>query len=246
MRARALMLALTLSAGLSACGESSREAVLDVSAATSLKPALDHARFQHARVRLSFAGSDVLAAQIRAGARPDVYIAANSELPRALAREGLVQTPVPLARNELVLAVPRDGARVAGLADLGRDGVRIAIGARSVPVGAYADSVIDQLDAGLRRRVLANVRSREPDVAGIIGKLAHGAVDAGFVYRTDARAASPRIRAISFAARLQPRVVYEAAVVTGTDQPRAARAYVGDLVRGRGAQALRASGFRPP
>ena len=36
--------------------------------------------------------------------------------------------------------------------------------------------------------ILANVRSNEPDVAGVVGKVAQGAVDAGFVYVTDIRA----------------------------------------------------------
>jgi hypothetical protein len=35
-------------------------------------------------VRFSFAGSDVLAAQIRADAKPDVYAATNTTLPDAL------------------------------------------------------------------------------------------------------------------------------------------------------------------
>ena len=35
--------------------------------------------------------------------------------------------------------------------------------------------------------ILANVRSEEPDVAGITGKLTQGAVDAGFLYASDVR-----------------------------------------------------------
>ena len=57
-------------------------------------------------MRLSFAGSDELAAQIRQGVKPDVYAAANTRLPDELYDEGLLGEPVEFATNELVLAVP--------------------------------------------------------------------------------------------------------------------------------------------
>src|SRR4029453_1125172 len=60
----------------------------------------------NANVRLSFAGSDELAAQIRQGVKPDVFAAANTKLPDALFAEGRVDKPGSVATNELVLAVP--------------------------------------------------------------------------------------------------------------------------------------------
>ena len=62
-----------------------------VSAAASLTDALTSCSkdFDDANVRLSFAGSDELAAQIRQGVKPDVYAAANTKLPDELAAEGL-------------------------------------------------------------------------------------------------------------------------------------------------------------
>ena len=59
-------------------------------------------------MRLSFAGSDELAAQIRQGVKPDVYAAANTKLPDALYDEGLLEQPVEFATNTFVLAVPKD------------------------------------------------------------------------------------------------------------------------------------------
>src|SRR5919198_90065 len=86
-------------------------------------------------VHYSFAGSDVLAAQIRAGARPDVYAAANTDLPQSLHRAGLVQRPVVFARNRLVLATR--SPRIRSIADAAKRGVKLAIGSPSVPAGAY-------------------------------------------------------------------------------------------------------------
>ncbi|MBA3328679.1 MAG: molybdate ABC transporter substrate-binding protein [Solirubrobacterales bacterium] len=224
-----------------------------VSAATSLKSAFTvyAERFDAANVQLSFAGSDELAAQIRQGARPDVYAAANTKLPGALLAEGLVERPRAFTANTLVLVVPA-GARgdggdgVRSLDDLTREGVTIAIGAGSVPIGAYTRTVLDRLGAARRAAILANVRSTEPDVGGIAAKLTQGAVDAGFLYATDVVASGGRLRAIELPARLRPRAAYAVAVVKGAEHRAAARAFVAGLLDGAGERALREAGFRSP
>jgi molybdate transport system substrate-binding protein len=232
---------------LSACGgdDAPSSERLDVSAATSLKTALSEAApaFDGAQVRLSFAGSDQLAARIRAGARPDVFAAANAKLPAALAAEGLVEPPVEFATNELVLAVPRESEKVASVRDLAASGIKLAVGAPAVPVGAYTQRVLGRLDPALGRRILENVKSSEPDVAGIVGKLTQGAVDAGFVYVTDVEAANGLLRAITLPKELQPTVVYGAAVVRDSPHDEAARRYVRELVSGPAAKSLRKAGF---
>jgi molybdate transport system substrate-binding protein len=242
---------VVICAGLAAgCGGAGTERPnLLVSAAASLRaPLTDHAgAFAPAHVRLSFAGSDRLAAQIRAGARPDVLAAANTQLPDELHAAGLVERPVPFARNRLVLAVPARGAtRVASLADLRRPRVALAIGSPSAPVGIYTRAVLARLPAATRRAILASVRSEEPDVSGIVGKLTQGAVDAGLVYATDVTATRGALRAIELPPRLRPDVTYAAAVVTRAPHPAQARAYIADLLRGAGPGALRRAGFRPP
>ena len=219
---------------------------LVVAAAASLREALTacSARFP-ADVRLSFAGSDEIAAQIRRGVKPDVYAAANTQLPRALAAEGRLREPVEFAGNELVLGLPA-GSSVRSVADLARPGLALAIGAPSVPVGAYTRAVLGRLPAAQRRAILAAVRSEEPDVKGVVGKLTQGAVDAGFVYRSDVTATDGRLRAVALPARLRPRVTYGAGVVVGARQPELARRYVEGLRSGPCAQSLRQAGLGPP
>ncbi|MFL5781865.1 MAG: molybdate ABC transporter substrate-binding protein [Thermoleophilaceae bacterium] len=205
---------------------------LTVSAAASLKGAFET---YEPRNHYSFAGSDQLAAQIRSGVRPDVYAAANTELPQDLHRHGLVARPVVFARNRLVLAV-RSG-RIRSLADAARPGVKVAIGSPTVPAGKYAHKVLaTQGDVG--RRVLQNVRTQEPDVTGVVGKVEQGAVDAGFVYATDALAA--HLRAVSVP---DADVRYAVAVVKPSA---AASAFVRGLVQARGRRALTRAGFRLP
>ena len=248
MRSRGrLGIALSVLA-LAGCGGGEDRSNLTVSAATSLRSAFrDYAKvFEEGRPRYSFGGSDELAAQIRRGVRPDVFAAANVALPARLAAEGRLEKSVVFARNRLVIAVPARSTKVRSIADLSRPGVDLAVGAPGVPVGAYTREVLARLGASRSHRILANVRSSEPDVGGVVGKLSQGAADAGFVYVTDVTASGGRLRAIELPPRLRPRVEYAAAVVKGAKRPRVARAFIRGLLRGRGLAALRRAGFEPP
>ena len=95
-------------------------------------------------------------------------------------------------------------------------------------------------------RVLRKAVSQEPDVKGIVGKLALGEADAGFVYATDVRAASSRLLAIPLPKRSQPTVRYEVAVVKESGNREAALEFVADLLSTDGRRELRrpASGCR--
>jgi molybdate transport system substrate-binding protein len=241
---RRLPLAVALVLALAGCGGDSDD--LTVSAAASLKQAFTQygRQFAGADVRFSFAGSDELAAQIEQGVKPDVYAAANTKLPQQLYEKGLVEQPTVFAGNRLVLAVPADSEAIRSLDDLAEPGVTLAIGAEDVPVGSYTRTLLDKLPAHERRAIVANVRTEEPDVAGIIGKLTQGAVDAGFLYVSDVRATDGALEAIELPRDLQPDVAYGVAVVKGASKE--ARAFVAGLLDGAGARALARAGFEPP
>lgn len=221
---------------------------LIVSAAASLQQAFTAygKQFKQADARFSFAGSDTLEAQILEGAKPDLIAAANVTIPGRLNANGLVDTPIRFASNELVLAVRSDDRRIRSLADVERKGVRLAIGSRTVPVGAYTRVVLSNLPATESRAILRNVRSEEPDVNGIVGKLTQGAVDAGFAYKTDVLAASGRLRIVALPASVRPVVTYAVAVVRGAPHPVQARLFIYGLIAGAGRTALLHAGFKPP
>jgi molybdate transport system substrate-binding protein len=218
---------------------------LVVSAAASLSDALTACskEFEGADVKHSLAGSDELAAQIRQGVKPDVYAAANTRLPEELNQEGLLGTPVEFATNELVIAVGGDGTAVEKVEDLAKPGIDIVIGAESVPVGTYTREVLGRLPAGLEEQIMANVRSEEPDVKGVVGKLTQGAADAGFVYLTDV---TEGITGVELPPELRPTVAYGTGVVEGSEQPELAQQYLDGLTEGPCADALREEGFGPP
>jgi molybdate transport system substrate-binding protein len=235
--------------GNSGGGSSAEPTRLVVSAASSMSEALEKCAPQfgeaeNAEVRLSFAGSDELAAQIRQGAKVDVYAAANTRIPEELHGEDLLSKPVEFATNEFVLSVPKD-SDIDSVDDLAKDGTTVVIGSASVPIGEYTRETLAKLPRAQEKAILANVRSNEPDVKGIVGKLTQAAADAGFVYVTDVNATGGDLKAIHLPKSLEPEVTYAAGVVTKAEQPDLAQRFVDGLTEGECAQALTDAGFGP-
>ena len=240
--------ALAVALAIPGCGgDDEPEPRLVVSAASSMTEALTECgrEFDGANVRLSFGGSDELAAQVRQGVKPDVLASANTSIPEDLHDEGLLSRPAEFATNRLVIAVPR-GSDVRETADLRREGMTLAIGSESVPIGAYTREALERLPGDEGELILANVRSNEPDVKGIVGKLTQGAADAGITYVTDVTAAGDALDAIPLPPAVEPDVTYAAGVVRGAKEPELARRFVDELVEGGCADALADAGFGKP
>lgn len=250
VRLSGAFVAALVALAVAGCGGSSSSGKPDlvVSAATSLKQAFTQysSDFPEANVRSSFAGSDELAAQIKQGVKPDVFASANTKFPQQLFAAGLVDKPTVFAANRLVIAVPASGAKVNSISDLAKPGVTIAMGSASVPVGTYTRKVLSGLPGAESSKILANVRSNEPDVGGVVGKITQGAVDAGFVYITDVDATDGKLKALELPKSLQPTVAYAVAVVKGSKHPKEARDFIAGLLSGAGQKALNTAGFEPP
>ena len=247
MIARRAAALLAAAVAIAACGSGSKP-TLTVSAAASLQKAFTTygGQFTQASARFSFAGSDTLAAQIEQGVKPDIFASANTKLPDALYAKGLVEKPVVFTANKLVLAVPAGSNKVTSLADVEKPGVTLVIGTPTVPVGDYTGKVLARLTAAQRRAIEANVRDREADVTGIVGKLTEGAADAGFLYATDVKAAGDKLKAVDLPASVQPKVAYGIAVVKGSAHATQAQSFIAGLVSGRGRSDLLADGFLAP
>jgi len=192
----------------------------------------------------NFAGSDDLATQIKENAPADVYAAASPKYPEELFKAGLVEKPQVFATNRLVLIVPTSNpAGIESVADLGRKGVKLVIGAEGVPIGDYTRKVLENMGA---TNVLTNVVSQEDDVKGVVGKVALGEADAGFVYVTDVKPVAAKVRAIELPDSAQARVEYEIAVVKATDHRGAAQEFVDRVLGKDGRRALLKAGFGLP
>jgi molybdenum ABC transporter molybdate-binding protein len=181
------------SLGRPALPASSGERTLTVFAAASLTDAFRDLgrRFESThpgvRVRFSFGASNVLALQIRDGASVDLFASAAKRPIQHLAAAGeLTDSALIIARNRLVVVVPRDNpARIRSWSGIARPGVKLVLAAPGVPAGDYARACLDS--AGILAAALRNLVSNEQSVRSVLTKVALGEADAGIVYRSDAR-----------------------------------------------------------
>jgi molybdate transport system substrate-binding protein len=241
LRKSAAVLGLALIASFAQLAQTETAAAprLTIYAASSLTevfPRIDR------RPAYNFAGSNQLVLQIRQGAPADIFASAAPTFAQDLYRERRVEKPRTFASNRLVLAIPRSNpAGVSSVFDLRRKSVKLVIGTARVPIGAYTRKVLRNLGM---TSVLSKVVSEEQDVKSIVGKVALGEADAGFVYRTDVQPVKDRVRAIAIPAWAQPKVRYEIAVVSSSRNKAAARAWVRMiLTNARARRALKRAGF---
>jgi molybdate transport system substrate-binding protein len=194
--------------------------------------------------RYSFAGSNALAAQIQQGAPADVFASANMSLPNRLYAKGLCSKPVVFTRNALVVVVPvANPAKIRSVYDLTRSGIKVVIAGSGVPVGTYTLRVLRKMN--LSASVLKNVVSQETDVREVLAKVALGEADAGFVYATDAKTVSGRVRVIKVPAWAQAKVRYGICIVSSSGDRTDAQAFIDKTVSRAGQAKLVAAGFLP-
>ena len=186
-----------------------------------LAPIVERQTGVHLVVNLG--ASNVLARQIVAGARVDLFISADDAQMDVVAGHVVAGTRGPLVRNQLAVAVPRDSGRVLRtVADL-RDPEfrRIAIGdPEAVPAGVYARRWLERIGlwSALQPRLIPTA-----SVRAALATVERGAADAAIVYRTDL-AAAPRARlAFVVGPPDGPVVVYPVAVMRDGRNPSDAR-----------------------
>ena len=231
---------------------------LEVYAAASLARPLDAVAHAYADLRpgttlaVSADSSAALATKIEQGARPDLFLAADTANPARLAADGLVDRPVDFATNSLAIVVPEGNpGHVASPADLARPGLKVIAAGPQVPITRYASRLVENLSSqdgypgDFAARYERNVVSREDSVAGILAKVTVGEGDAGIVYATDARA-SADVETIPIPGRANVEARYAGAVVRGTPAGPSAAAFLAWLAGARGQAALGPLGFGPP
>ncbi len=213
------VLALSASAGRTA----NAPPALVIFGAASLTNALQDIGAEYKRktgqeASFSFAASSVLARQIEAGTRADVFFSADEDWADYLQARMLIDphSRHDIVRNRLVLIAPASSdiklkieAHFALAAALG-DG-RLATGdPGSVPVGRYARAALTRL--GVWDEVATRIVPAE-DVRSALAFVARGETALGIVYRTDALI-EKRVRIVdTFPEDSHPPITYPAALI---------------------------------
>jgi molybdate transport system substrate-binding protein len=265
MRSRRATVALTIALGLTAlagCAAASDAdpavsgeatpgteltGTLTLFAAASLTESFDalaerfEQRHPSVEVVLNYGGSSALAQQIVAGAPADVFAAANLSTMQTVVDADLASDPVVFATNALQLVVPAGNpAGVAGLDDLARPGLAIALCDPVVPCGAAAEQLLAA--AG----VIAEPDTLEEDVKAVLTKVLLGEADAGLVYVTDVRAAGDEVEGIVLAEADEALNPYPVAAITGAASPDLAAEWIALLTGPDGRSVLAEAGFGAP
>lgn len=270
----ALVLLLALSAcgevrqeeAVSSSGpETAEEVTLQVFAAASMTETLDAiiARYteEHPEVTIvpTYDSSGTLKTQIQEGAECDLFISAAQKQMNQLdaartAEQGneegldfvLSDTRVDLLENKVVLAVPDDNpADIRSFKDLATDKLTLlCIGNEDVPVGAYSEEILNALEI-LEPLKAAGRITYGSNAKEVTTQVKEGTVDAGIIYATDAYSAELTVVDDSGSEYCSP-VIYPAAVMKGTANEDAAKAFLEFLQSDAAMKIFREVGFTAP
>jgi molybdate transport system substrate-binding protein len=232
---------------------------LTVFAAASLTDAFNEIgeqfKQQHPGVALefNFAGSQQLRTQLEQGAAADVFASANTKEMNGAIQSGLVVsgTQKTFARNRLALIVPRDNqGGVKELKDLAKPGLKIILAAANVPVGGYALTALDKMNADLgatfSQTVLSNVVSYEDNVKQVVAKIQLDEGDAGIVYSSDVTpAAAKKVTRLDIPDKYNVLATYPLAVLQAAPQADLAARFVDFVLSADGQAILQKWGFIP-
>lgn len=227
-------------------GGSSRRVTLTVLAASSTREVLTELglayRREHRGVRpeFTFGGSQEMAGRLPEHHPADVLVTAN-EASMNKADEYLTGRRRIIAHNSLTIAVGAGNPRrIHGLDDLTRPRLRIAIGAASVPVGAYARQVFSHADLRVRWT------SEEISARTVLDQVRTGEADAGLVYITDLRVAGAAVSSVPIPARDNVTATYVAAAVKESEHEEEAASFVAWLTSPAARSLFNKHGFVTP
>ncbi|MDU2586289.1 MAG: molybdate ABC transporter substrate-binding protein [Corynebacterium sp.] len=252
MKKRAAALLAALAFALAACAPptsttSAQDAdapTLNVLAASSTRVINDELTRRASQlappVNLNFenGGSSDLVSKLREGAPADLLLTASKKTMDKAVQDGTVATPEVLATNVMVMVVPKGNpAGIQSVEDL-RHSHHFVLCDPQVPCGDISSRIIDD------KRLDVHPSSQERQVADVLGKVASGEADAGWVYSTDAAAAGDDVEVIDIPGAEKFTNQILGAVTAEASHPDQARAVL-DILSGDFASTWRDRGFNP-
>ncbi|TDC50538.1 molybdate ABC transporter substrate-binding protein, partial [Actinomadura sp. KC345] len=220
------LIALVLSGLAAGCGGSSGPTTLTVLAPSSLKEVFGEVGTAYGqmhpdvRVRFDFGAMPEMTDRL-SGQDPGDVLVTGDAASMDEAADHLTDHRRTVAHNSLTIAVgPGNPRRIRELRDLARPGLRVVVGAESVPVGRYTRQVLTKAALTVRWS------SKEISARAVLDRVRAGEADAGIVYITDLRSAGVAASSVPIPADLNVTAAYPAATVEGGDHEEAADAFV--------------------
>ncbi len=219
-------------------------ATLTVFAAASLQPAFDKIGQQlksqkNITTTFSYEGTQTLVAQLQQGAPADVFASADTAHMTTAQNAGLIAgLPRVFAHNRLEIAVERGNPKgIHRLADLARTGLVVVLADPSVPAGKYAQQALSQA------HITVHPASLEPQVTGVLSKVALGEADAGIVYVSDI-VTSGKVEGVTIPDDQNVIAEYPIAALSSAQNPAGAQAFINYVLSSSGQAVLKATGFQ--
>ena len=266
----ALLLALCMTLCLLAgCGTSKEEekVELTVFAAASMTETLTElgnkymAEHENVTIVFNFDSSGTLKTQIQEGADCDIFISAGQKQMNQLDinasadvnTEGLdfvlADTRFDILENKVALSVPDNNpANIQSYDDLkaGLEAgtILLAMGNADVPVGQYTQKILAYFGLNEEDLATAGCITYGSNVKEVTSQVAEAAVDCGIIYQTDAYSAGLTVVATA-TAEMCGQVIYPAAVLKGSENVDAAKAFLDYLTTDAANAVFEAVGFTP-
>ncbi len=225
-------------------------AELNVYAAASLTDAMQeiaaiYQRSTGVKISLNLGASSALARQIEEKAPADVFLSADEAKVNELEQHGLVLkgSRKSLLSNTLVIVVPAESRlKITSAQDLAGPQVK-AISLcepQTVPAGIYAQQYLRKIHVW--DQVVKKVVPTE-NVRAALAAVESGNVEAGIVFKTDARVSKAVKVAFEIPAAEGPAISYPVAILGGSSKVEAARRFVAYLESPGGIEIFRKYGF---
>jgi molybdate transport system substrate-binding protein len=211
---------LILTAAFALCKAESAD--VNVYAAASLTDAMEEIAAQYEKqsgdtVLFNFGASSLLARQIMEHAPADMFLSAGEAQMDELQKANLIATETrrDLLSNLLVIVVPADSKLAIGSPqELVNTSQKIAVAdPRAVPAGIYTKEYLTRV--GLWQKLEPKIVPTE-NVRAALAAVESGNVDAGFVYKSDAKMSSKVKIAFTVPMEEGPLIRYPVALIKDT------------------------------
>ena len=189
-------------------------------------------------VKFDFDSSSTLASSITEGKPADVFASASATNMSTVTAAGDAASPTDFVKNTMEIATPPGNpAKITGVADLAKSGVKVALCEVAVPCGATAAKVF------ANARVSVTPAASEADVKSTLAVVELKEVDAGMVYVTDVRAAGSKVTGVPIPASVNASTTYPIATLKHAGNAALAQAWVDYVLSAAGQKVLLADGF---